>query len=56
MTLSYCYRSIPTANCFRRCAHAFMANSLFRKKNPKNGVTIKPVFVETLNILNIGLA
>jgi hypothetical protein len=31
-----------------------MASSLFRKKNPKNGITTRPVFVLTLNIRNMG--
>ena len=43
------------ANSARLCAHAFMASSLFRKKNPKNGVTTRPVLVDVVNVANLGL-
>ena len=41
-------------NSLRRCAHAFIVSSEWRKKKRKTGDTTRPVFVETLNFLNIG--
>ena len=40
------------ANSLRRCAQAFIASSELRKKSPKKGVTMSPVFVLTLKLLN----
>ena len=42
-------------NSLRRCAHAFMASSELRKKNPKKGMTISAVLVLTPKVRNRGL-
>jgi hypothetical protein len=42
------------ANSARLCAHEFIASSLFRKKNPKKGVTMSPVFVLVVKLANLG--
>jgi len=48
------YLGTACANSARLCAHEFIASSLFRKKNPKKGVTMSPVLVLVVKLANLG--